>query len=83
MQEMVTTSAALAAGLDPWVPSEAFLVAGGAGVGPATFVVLDGCTDVRSAVLAPSYGRTTIFEGRITARRTVTSAVDEGERQQA
>lgn len=76
---MVTTSAALAAGADPSKAKGLFGAVGGDGAGPATFTILDGCMDVRSAVLAPSYGRTTVFQGRITARRTVESTVDGGE----
>ncbi|KAL8291807.1 hypothetical protein RQP46_002065 [Phenoliferia psychrophenolica] len=59
--EMVTTSAGLAAGIDLWVPDSTFGTVGGTGIGPATFTVLDGCMDLRSAVLAPSYGRTTLL----------------------
>ncbi|KAI5477567.1 metallo-dependent hydrolase [Pseudohyphozyma bogoriensis] len=71
----VSSAAGLAAGADPTC---IFAPIQSQGAGPATFTLIDGCRSLQSAVLAPRFGRTTVFNGRIVGRRTVVSSVDEG-----
>lgn len=79
---MCTTTAALAAGADAGPsPTADERDTDGETLSAVLFdpsafdsaVLFDGCGTVQDLVLAPPYARTTLFRGRITSRRTVSS----------
>lgn len=37
--------------------------------------LIDGCKDLQSVVLAPTFGRTAIYKGKLVSRRTVNTVM--------
>jgi len=71
--KMVTVQAASAAGLRPSEHAAGLALQPGE---PADLVILDGCTDWRTAALAPPFARVTLKNGKVVGKRKVETWID-------
>jgi len=70
---MVTVQAASAAGLRPQEHAADLALRPGE---PADLVILDGCTDWRTAALAPPFARVTLKSGKVVGKRKVETWIE-------